>query len=244
VKKKVLIDSGHSDLSSGKRSFDNSFFEYEFNYDVSNRIKKHLARHGVDSEVLQVRNKVLKEELDARVDFINKSGADIVVSVHANAFGSNWNDANGWEIFCYKMQGESLKLAQAIQKNSIPYLGLKDRGIKDGSEFAVVGRTNPPAVLVEHGFYTNISELSKLKSNEYREMCAIADTKGILEYFGIKWIEEPKPEPNPVEPNPTGEYLYKVQVGAFAKEENAIAMKDKLIKAGFTAMIVKVKKGE
>lgn len=244
MKKKVLIDSGHSDLSGGKRSFDNSFFEYEFNYDVSNRIKKHLARHGVDSEVLQVRNKVLKEELDARVDFINKSGADIVVSVHANAFGSNWNDANGWEIFCYKMQGESLKLAQAIQKNSIPYLGLKDRGIKDGSEFAVVGRTNPPAVLVEHGFYTNISELAKLKSNEYREMCAIADTKGILEYFGIKWIEEPKPEPTPVEPNPTGEYLYKVQVGAFAKEENAIAMKDKLISAGFTAMIVKVKKGE
>ena len=142
------------------------------------------------------------------------------------------------------MQGESLKLAKAIQKNSIPYLGLKDRGIKDGSAFAVVGRINPPAVLVEHGFYTNISELAKLKSNEYREMCAIADTKGILEYFGIKWIEEPKPEPTPVEPNPTGEYLYKVQVGAFAKEENAIAMKDKLIKAGFTAMIVKVKKGE
>lgn len=41
-----------------------------------------------------------------------------------------------------------------------------------------------------------------------------------------------------------GEYLYKVQVGAFAKEKNAIAMKDKLINAGFTAMIVKVKKGE
>lgn len=244
MNKKVLIDSGHSDLTSGKRAFDNSFFEYEFNYDVSNRIKKHLARHGVDSEILQVRNKVLKEELDARVDFINKSNADIVVSVHANAFGSNWNDANGWEIFCYKMQGESLKLAKAIQKNSIPYLGLKDRGIKDGSAFAVVGKTNPPAVLIEHGFYTNKEEVAKLKSDEFREMCAIADTKGILEYFGIEWIEEPKPEPIPVEPKPIGEYLYKVQVGAFAKEENAIAMKDKLIKAGFTAMIVKVKKGK
>ena len=244
MNKKVLIDSGHSPLTAGKRAFDNSFFEYEFNYDVSNRIKKHLARHGVDSEVLQVRNTSSTNELNTRVDFINKSGADIVVSVHANAFGSNWNDANGWEIFCYKMQGESLKLAQAIQKNSIPYLGLRDRGIKDGSAFAVVGKTNPPAVLIEHGFYTNKEEVAKLKSDEFREMCAIADTKGILEYFGIAWIEEPKPEPIPVEPEPTSEYLYKVQVGAFAKEENANAMKDKLIKAGFTAMIVKVKKGE
>ena len=47
-----------------------------------------------------------------------------------------------------------------------------------------------PAVLIEHGFYTNKAECDKLKSAEFRKKCAIADAKGILNHLGIAWVDE------------------------------------------------------
>ena len=47
-----------------------------------------------------------------------------------------------------------------------------------------------PAVLIEHGFYTNEAECEKLKSDSFRQKCAICDAKGILEQLNIEYIEE------------------------------------------------------
>jgi N-acetylmuramoyl-L-alanine amidase len=120
----------------------------------------------------------------------NKSGADVFVSLHANAAGTgkSWNSSNGWEIYVYKKGSYSEGLAKAIQKYSIPASGLADRGLK-AERFYVIRNVNMPAVLVEHGFYTNKNEVALLKSPEYRERLAIMDAKGILEFFGITWQE-------------------------------------------------------
>lgn len=226
---RVIIDSGHNEFTAGKRSFDGSFFEYEFNYDVATRIKEDLERHGITAEVLTTKEMTSSADVNARVKYINsQTDVDLVVSIHANAYGTNWNVANGWEIFSYGLSGEGYKLAQAIKNESIPFLGLKDRGIKDGSEFALVGKTNPVAVLIEHGFYTNVNELALLKSEEFRAKCALADVKGILNYLGIEWIE-------PVRT------IYKVQVGAFASKVNATRIVEKLKKLGFASIIIEVK---
>jgi len=239
TKTKIIIDAGHNANTSGKRSFDGSLREYEFNLDVANRIKKYLSAYPqLEPEVLQINTANSSTELSERVAYINKSGAKVAVSIHANAFGTDWNTASGWEIYCYKMQGESLKLAQAIKSESIPYLGIKDRGIKDGSAFALVGKTNPTAVLIEHGFYTNKTEVELLKSNDFREKCAIADAKGILKYLGITWIE-PKVETPIVD-----DYYYKVQLGAFEQPTNATKLQEKLKGLGFSTIIKKIKKGE
>ena len=242
TKTKIIIDAGHNSSTAGKRSFDGGFREYEFNFDVATRIKKYLDNYPqLSTEVLQINTTNSTTELNERVTYINNSGAKLVVSIHANAFGTDWNTANGWEIYCYKMKGESLKLAQAIKSESLPYLGLRDRGIKDGSAFALVGRTNPTAVLIEHGFYTNKVEVELLKSDAFREKCAIADAKGILKYLGIAWVE-PKVETPTVETE--SEYFYKVQVGAFDSETKAKTLGEKLKGLGFSTMIKKIKKEE
>lgn len=193
----VCIDAGHCKLTTGKRAFDGSFLEYEFNLDVANRIKKHLDRHKVESYVQYVENSDPEVELNARISAINKEKPILVVSIHANAFGTDWDNANGWEIFCNTPSNINAKgtlLAKAIQRNS-KVLGLKDRGIKDAHGVAgIVIKTTPPAVLIEHGFYTNQKELEKLKTDNFREQCAEADAKGILEYLGIKWKEETMPD--------------------------------------------------
>lgn len=191
---KVCIDSGHCRLTPGKRSFDQSFFEYEFNYDVANRIKGHLERHGVAVWLQYVENADPRVELNSRISAINKNRPDLVVSIHANACGNHWNEANGWEIYCdapMDKNKQGTRLAQAIHDSSMKMLGLRDRGIKDAKGVAgIVVKTVCPAVLVEHGFYTNREELIKLNEDAFREDCAVADTKGILQYLGISWKEE------------------------------------------------------
>lgn len=190
---KICIDSGHCRLTPGKRSFDESFFEYEFNYDVSNRIKKHLDRHGLEVWVQYIENSSPKTELNSRIATVNKNKPDLLVSIHANAYGTDWNQANGWEIYCNAPEDKDksgTKLAQSIHDWSIISLGLRDRGIKSAKNVAaIVTKTTCPAVLVEHGFYTNKEELSKLKDDIFREKCAVADAKGIVQYLGMTWKE-------------------------------------------------------
>ena len=223
----VIIDAGHNKLTAGKRSFDNSFFEYEFNFDVANKIKRHLDRHNVKSMILVSEKENSKLEIGERLAIIQKEKPKIVVSIHANAFGSDWNTANGWEIYTYRNKGESYKLAQAIEKHSIPFLGLRNRGIKGNSVSSIVDNTTMPAVLIEHGFYTNKEEVEKLKSQDFREKCAIADAKGILEYLDVQWVDEV------IEP----QKIYKVQVGAFSKKENAENLVKELIQKGYKPII-------
>lgn len=191
---KVCIDSGHCKATPGKRAFDSSFFEYEFNFDVSKRIEAILKNHDVDVYVQYVENKNPKIELATRIQNINREKPDLVISIHSNAFGNTWNNANGWEIYAYapqKADDKSTMLASCIQKHSIPFLGLKDRGIKPAEKVSgIVMNTTPVAVLVEHGFYTNEEELKKLKNSDFRQKCAIADSKGILEFLGIEWKGE------------------------------------------------------
>lgn len=191
---KICIDSGHCRLTPGKRSFDESFFEYEFNYDISNRIKQHLERHGLDVWVQYIENAAPRVELNKRITTVNENKPYLLISIHANAYGKDWNKANGWEIYCYAPENKSkegTKLAYAIHDYSIKMLRLRDRGIKDAKGVAgIVTKTTCPAVLIEHGFYTNKEELKKLKNDEFREKCAIADAKGILQYLGIRWKEK------------------------------------------------------
>lgn len=188
----VLIDSGHNEFTAGKRSPDNLLKEYEFNSDVSYRIKSLLEEHGVKASVQQVKIADSTKELNERVRQANSKKPDLLVSIHANAWGSGFNAANGWEIYCYRMEGESYELAKAIKEESIPYLGLRNRGIKDGSHLAMISGTSMPAVLIEHGFYTNEAECELLKTNAFRQKCAVADAKGILKHLNIPWNSENK----------------------------------------------------
>jgi N-acetylmuramoyl-L-alanine amidase len=185
----VCLDAGHGKLTTGKRSFDESFFEYEFNRDVVNRIQTHLVRHGV--QIVLTAPSDLDTPLKDRCEISDVAESDIFVSIHANANGTDWNDANGWEIYSHTGSEKGKKLAESIHAESIPYLGIKDRGLKT-AEFYVIKYTAAPAVLIEHGFYTNKTELELLKSDEFRENCALADSKGILKYLGIEWQEDYK----------------------------------------------------
>ncbi len=194
---KICIDAGHGKETAGKRSPDGTLLEYEFNRDVAGRLKTILERHGVQVLLSAPTDKDIA--LTDRCKIANNAKVDYFISIHANAHKEYWTDANGWEIFIYGKGGKAEQLANKIQKHSITDLKLKNRGVKVDPTLTVLKGTTMPAVLIEHGFYTNKTEVEKLKDSTFRQKCAEADAKGILEHLGIKYIEKVPNEHEPSE---------------------------------------------
>jgi N-acetylmuramoyl-L-alanine amidase len=186
--KLICIDPGHAASTAGKRSPDGSLREYEFNRAVARRLAYHLERHGL--KTMYSCNIDSQEDASTadRCKTANNAKADLFVSIHANAYGDGWNDANGWEIYFSTGSTKGKTLADAIHSPSKD-LGLTDRGVKAG-DWYVIKYTSMPAVLVEHEFMTNLAGAEKLKAADWRDKWAAADAKGILNYLGIAWIEE------------------------------------------------------
>lgn len=244
--KVVILDAGHNELTAGKQSPDGTYKEWEFNKDVSNRMKYHLERHGLKVIMVDSKSSSSSLELSDLVKAANASNADIYVSIHSNAYGSGWNEANGWEIYCYgtSKTSDGYKLAKSIQDATFPTIKLKNRGIKEGSHLKVIRDTTMPAVLIEHAFHTNKKEVELLKLDSFRNTVSICNVKGILNYYGMTWKDEP-PKTETTKPTnstttTTNKKLYKVQVGAYRLKLNAQLTVNELKKLGYSPAIVKV----
>lgn len=237
-KVKICLDAGHSAQTKGKRSPDSSLMEYEFNRDVGRRLRDILVRHGV--EVIEtVTDDDTDVSLAERCNIANKNNVDYFVSIHANADGTgyNWTSARGWEIYVVGKGGKAEKLAKSIQESSRE-LGLKDRGVKVAN-FQVLRDTNMPAVLIEHGFYTNKEECELLKTDEFRQKCAEVDARGILSYLGINYIstEEKTAEKPITDAWKVAEYQKALSRGIISDKSWLDRLNDKIEVASVLAML-------
>ena len=174
---KIIIDAGHGPETAGKRSPDGKLREFHFTSHVAEEVKKLLTFGG--HTVIFSHQARFDVPLHERTQLANRLKADIFVSIHANAYGSSFNSANGVETFTYtKPQTATKKLAYFIHSSLLLSTGRKDRGIKQ-ADFAVLRDTSMPAILIECGFMTNRLEADLLKSEAYRKSCARAIAFGI-----------------------------------------------------------------
>lgn len=122
----------------------------------------------------------LYDDLQARCDKANAWGADVFVSIHANA--AEDPSAKGAETFWRDASTTdrilSQRLASLIQQEYVLETGLIDRGVK-ANRFYVLRWSNMPAVLIETGFMSNPAELSKLTDPNFRRKGARAIARGI-----------------------------------------------------------------
>ena len=182
----VCIDPGHGATTGGKRAFDGTLLEWEFNRNVAYKLKSVLESNGIECVMTVAKDDRTDPSLQDRVAVANQNkNVDLFVSIHANAYGSSWNSANGWEAYSYTKGGVSElagKFVEAAKIASIPEI--KARGNKY-SDFYVIKNTEMPAILIEHGFYTNKTEVEYLKSDSFRERFAKADAEGIINFFNF-----------------------------------------------------------
>ena len=189
---RIAIDDGHGMETAGKRTpafADGRVMrENEFNRAVAAYLQEALEAHGFDT--LPVAPEDDDVPLKSRVTLANESYADAYISIHANAFGTGWNGANGIETWIYeKVMGDSetYRFARHIHDALLAATGRANRGIRRSHDLYVLKNTRMHAVLVECGFMTNAEEAVLLLSESYRRDCAAGLCRGICDFYGVEY---------------------------------------------------------
>ena len=192
---KIAIEGGHGYNTPGKRSPDNSFYEWNFNREIASGIVCRLTALGYDAEltVPEQEDVSLQERCNRVNQLCNLLGTENVIflSVHANAAGngSSWMGARGWE--CYTTPGntKSDTLATCLYNSAENiFQGMKIRkDMSDGdpdkeANFYVIKNTKCPAVLTENFFYDNKEDLAFLQSDEGKKKIIEVHVRGIIDY--------------------------------------------------------------
>ena len=220
---KVFLSAGHGGSDPGACA--NGLTEKAINLQTLLKCKSELERHGVT--VIASRVKDENDPVQEEVREANASGADIAVSFHANAGGGD-----GFEAFYWTGSAAGKKLAQLCEKH-VKALGQNSRGCKTNN-LMFTRETTMTAVLVESFFVDNKTDMKIGDTVAEWNAFGTAYAKAILEYLGITYKANTTTTSKPAT---TGK-LYRVQVGAYSKKENAEAMQKKLKAAGYDAIIV------
>lgn len=172
-----MLDAGHGPETPGKRSPDGTIREFHFNAAVADEVKKLLMAKGM--HILFSHQNDKDVPLAERITLANQLQVHAFISIHANAFGAEWNTANGIETYVYpKASADSVTLAHLIQPALVLACNRKNRGVKTAN-FAVLRETKMPAILIECGFMTHREEADLLKQRTYQVQCAEAIAFGI-----------------------------------------------------------------
>ena len=189
--KKIVIDPGHGGNDAGAIG-PTGVMEKNVTLKVSLELKRLLEKEGAEVILTREDDRTVSpkgaaasdiEELGARCDVANRNGADIFISIHADAFTRP--EARGTTAYYYSKSttGRGQKLADCIRRNLVEQLGTPSRGTQP-CNFYVVKHTDMPATLVELGFISNKDEEKLLDSKEGVQKAAQGILDGIEDYFG------------------------------------------------------------
>ena len=222
--KTVVIDAGHGGRDPGAvgRS---GLTEKEITLDIALRLRRLFSRVGV--YVVMTREKDLdygetgdlsrgtrkSRDLAYRAGIANRSGADLLLSIHVNSFPQSiWSGAQ-----CFYEAGAG---EQSGRYPGQLAPGRPNRRRPVAADYLILKATRMPAVTVEVGFISNPREERLLADKAYREQVAEAIFAGTVGYFlrkreragGVPVIRQEKPVL--ARPSPATAHLY------FAAPEN------------------------
>lgn len=171
--------------------------------------------------------------LTARTNAANNWGATEYYSIHHNAYqGKPW-DGGGIVVYAYTKASEASKQMQKELYNAlIQATGLKGNRSQPMAKanYHEVRETKMPAVLMELGFMDSKNDAPIILTEEYADKCASAIVKVLAERGKLV----------PKSADTSAGNLYRVQVGAYSKRENAEAMLKKIKMAGFAEAFIEV----
>lgn len=120
--KKIVIDAGHGGYDPGAIAR-NGIKEKYIVLDIVKKIKESLEAEGIDAVLTRGEDKFIP--LWSRVDIANTSGADLFVSIHANA--SRTRRLNGFEVYYLSEAIDDNAQATAAAKNAA--LDIKENSV-------------------------------------------------------------------------------------------------------------------
>jgi len=193
----IILDPGHGGIDSGATNRWGA--EKSFSLDVAQAARLELMHAGYKVEMTRATDKSVG--LEDRVSFANKFPNSIFVSIHFNMGGS----AEGLESYALAPSGvasnaanevsvadtrwcagngqdeQNIALAAAVHATVLSRLNMFDRGVKH-SRFHVLRNVHVPAVLIECGFLSNVSEGQRIATSFFRQQVGASIAQGIQNY--------------------------------------------------------------
>lgn len=186
----VVLDAGHGGIDGGSQGA-TGVYERDINLAVTNKVEQLL--NTLDLNVIKTRSNeeglygvfasgFKMRDLKARKEIIEKSNANLVVSIHMNFFRDK--SAKGAQVF-YKPNDEiSKKLARNMQDLFVRNLNNARKSYAEG-DFYILTCTDTAGILVEGGYLSNPEEEALLISDEYQDLLAYQIFCGIVQYFDL-----------------------------------------------------------
>jgi N-acetylmuramoyl-L-alanine amidase len=192
---KIVIDPGHGGSDPGAKGV-NGIYETTVNHDIAQKLREELLQRGYEVAMTKEDPGVFIS-LQDRVEITKAAGADLFVSVHANAYPAS-SAVKGTLILYYDnmypqssypasaemgaLTPESKKLAQSILDHLVAAAGTVNKGLVPSAAY-VVRMGNIPSVLVETAFLTNWEDATRLADDRARATIATGIANGIEAYF-------------------------------------------------------------
>lgn len=173
----VALDAGHGGSASG--AVYEEIMEKDITLPITLRAAELLEEKGYN--VVLTRSEDVYMDLYDRCTVANNMGADIFVSIHANASVTNL-DFEGTFTYSYPESVEGERLAGFIQQSVVDAADSIDRGLLT-NDYVVLRETYMPAALLETGFMSCHRELERLIQPEYQERLAQGVARGIEAYL-------------------------------------------------------------
>ena len=230
----LVLDPGHGGYDPGAVA--HGLEEKNLNLKLALEVAGRLE--GI--RVLLTRDRDVFVSLADRVALSRRAGADLFLSLHANAGGGR-----GFESFVYgglASGHRAVTMQQQVHREVMGALkrwNIIDRGLKKASFYVL--RHNPrPAVLIESLFIDNEREAGLWREQQFSDILAGGVVRGVRSALGLPPGGDEKAAGDgeagggekaaPVK----HQSLYTVQVGAFAYIENARQRLKEAREAGFS----------
>lgn len=174
----IAVDAGHP---PGGTIGPYRLTEAQANLAVARHLQVLLERAG--AHVLMTRSDTLPVALYQRTDTAEKAGADLLVSIHNNAFpdGVNPYVNNGTSTYYFHPQAEAL--ARDLDHALVRELGLRNLGVGRSSLALVRNTTWMPAVLTETMFMMIPRQGAALANPKVQLRIARAHLRGIERFL-------------------------------------------------------------
>ncbi len=184
--KHIVIDPGHGGTSKGAVGRDGNSVVYEKDIALAIALLVRDLLLKEKATVTMTREDDSTVDLYDRPKLANEKGADFFISIHCDSTPKP-NSASGTTTYFHASDPDGRALAQAIQKHVAAVTGLPNRGAQTDtaiyqSGFAVLRRSEMPAVLIEVAYINNDKDRAKLKDPKFQRKVAEAIVAGLRAY--------------------------------------------------------------
>lgn len=185
----IVIDAGHGGIDGGVAYGD--LVEKVLTLDISYRLKAKLEAKGFKVVMTRTNDNALadgkKADMQARKEVIEKSKANLVISIHINKFTSA--SRRGVQVFYddtekNKALGERMQSILNTHINA-PYIDRNNLEAIAG-DYYITKCTDRPSIIIECGFISNSNDRVLLKTEKYKDDLADCIAMGAEAMFENK----------------------------------------------------------